>query len=60
MNISTKKHKYILWDGSKLYFKNSHEEEEMIVLGAINTRKGKLTRAQKLKAVQFTNEWIVI
>ena len=59
MIISTNKHKYLLWDGSKLYLKSSHDEEP-IVLGAINTRKGQLTRVQKLKAVQFTNEWIVI
>jgi len=31
-----------------------------LLLGKINTRTGRLTRVQKLKAVQFTGEWVTI
>ena len=49
--------KLVLWDGKELFLK-IQATDEVVTLGAINTRNGQLTRVQKLKAVQFTGEWI--
>ena len=51
--------KLILWDGKELFLK-IQTTDEIVTLGAINTRNGQLTRVQKLKAVQFTGQWIEI
>ena len=55
---STNNKKLILWDGLWLYLKLPETESQL--LGAINTRKGGLRKSQKLKAVQFTGQWIEI
>ena len=49
--------KLVLWDGKELFLK-IQATDEVVTLGAINTRNGQLTRVQKLKAVQFTGQWI--
>lgn len=54
MVISSDK-KQVKWDGKYLYLRVNGTERK---LGKINTRKGALTRAQKLKAVAHTNEWV--
>ena len=56
---STNNKKSILWNGKELFLKFK-ATDETILLGAINTRNGQLTRVQKLKAVQFTGQWIEI
>ena len=56
---STNNKKLVLWNGKELFLK-FQATGEVISLGAINTRNGQLTRVQKLKAVQFTGQWIEI
>ena len=56
MVISTEdKERYVKFDGEHLYLKVNNEIRK---LGTILTRKGGLTREQKLKAVANTGEWI--
>lgn len=50
--------KRIKWDGIILYLKTP--DGKVTLLGSITTRKGGLTRAQKLKAVEHTDNWIEI
>ena len=49
--------KQIKFDGHNLLLK---VDDNVKVLGNIATHKGQLTRAQKLKAVQFMGQWIEI
>jgi hypothetical protein len=49
--------KEIKYEDDLLYMKCG---QTVIILGKINTRKGNLTRTQKLKAVQYNGEWVVI
>ena len=56
---TTDNKKFILWNGKELFLKFQNNDE-IIALGAINTRKGGLRKSQKLKAVQFTGQWIEI
>ncbi len=56
---STNNKKLVLWNGKELFLK-FQATGKVITLGAINTRNGQLTRVQKLKAVQFTGQWIEI
>jgi len=51
------KKKLIKFDGHNLLLK---VDGKVHYLGGIATHKGQLTRAQKLKAVQFTGQWIEI
>lgn len=54
--------KFIMWDSRsrKLYLKKDWHSEDITVLGGINTRKGRLTRVQKLQAVQHSDKWIEV
>lgn len=52
----TKKH--IMFDGKLLYCRLDSKHSE--TLGTITTRKGALTREQKLKAVANLGEWVEI
>ena len=47
--------KYVRFDGRHLYLKI---DGRVRLLGTINTRKGALTREQKLKAVARAGEWV--
>jgi len=49
--------RYLKYDNKHLYLKVN---EQVRNLGLITTLKGKLTRAQKLKAVAHTGQWIEI
>lgn len=49
--------KWIRYDGLNLWIK---QDGNTILLGPITTKKGNLTRAQKLKAVANTGEWIEV
>ena len=49
------KRKLIKFDGQNLFIKI---DNKVHLLGGITTRKGQLSRVQKLKAVQYTGEWI--
>lgn len=49
--------KQIRYDGLNLWKK---QNGDTILLGPITTKKGNLTRAQKLKAVANTGEWIEV
>jgi hypothetical protein len=51
--------KYIMWDGKSLYIRYDGSAETT-ELGSIKTRKGNLTREQKLKAVANTRQWVEI
>jgi len=57
LNSKTKIVKQVKFIEGKLYLKVN---ETVIELGEINTRKGKLTRVQKLRAVAALGEWINI
>lgn len=47
----------IKYENHLLYLKIG---EQTIVLGKINTKQGKLTKSQKLKAVEFKGQWVTI
>jgi hypothetical protein len=49
--------KTVRFDGFFLYIK---ENGTIKTLGKINTRNGGLTKEQKLRAVQFSNEWVEV
>lgn len=49
--------KFVRYDGEQLFLRR---DGEVICLGIITTRKGGLTRAEKLQAVARKNEWIKI
>jgi len=49
--------KLLKFDGHDLLLK---VDGKVRCLGSITTHKGQLTRAQKLKAVQYTGQWIEI
>jgi hypothetical protein len=50
--------KLVCWRDNKLYLKLPDGTEEC--LGGIRTRKGGLTRVEKLKAVAANGDWIAI
>jgi hypothetical protein len=45
----------VRFDGTYLYLKVGEQESK---LGFITTRKGRLTREQKIKAVAARGEWV--
>lgn len=49
--------KTVKFDGQFLWLKDHSKEQK---LGEITTRKGQLTRAQKLKAVANTGQWVKV
>lgn len=49
--------KLVKFDGHNLLLK---VDGKVQMLGGIRTRKGQLTKTQKLKAVQYTGEWVEI
>jgi len=55
MAILTDDRRYLKYDGKFLYLKVNGQVRN---LGLVTTLKGKLTRAQKLKAVAHTGQWI--
>ena len=59
--MSPNNKRFLKWDRESecLYLRIS-EEGKPVNLGGIRTKKGKLTQEQKLRAVQFTNEWVEI
>ena len=57
LNSSKKVIKFIRFLDNKLYLK---EDSKVTELGLITTRKGALTRVEKLKAVAASGEWIEI
>ena len=57
MAISTNDKRYLKYDGVHLYL---HIDGQVRKLGTILTKKGKLTREQKLRAVAHINEWVEI
>lgn len=57
MVTTTSDKRYLKYDDKHLYLKVNGQERK---LGLITTHKGKLTRAQKLKAVARVGEWVEI
>lgn len=58
-NRSNKIQKQIKFAGNKLFLLiRDSSEEKPIELGTITTKKGNLTRQQKLKAVAADGDWI--
>ena len=49
--------KLIKYENQLLYCKY---DKFVTLLGNINTKKGKLTKSQKLKAVQLEGQWVEI
>lgn len=47
--------KLLLFDGTYLYLQY---DNNVWCLGTINTRKGRLTKSQKLKAVASIGKWV--
>lgn len=57
--LAIPKKKAIKFSEGNLYLKDL-VTGEVSELGIITTLKGKLTRAQKLKAVEYTGQWVNI
>lgn len=51
--------KFVKYEAGELYLRVSNDGK-VNLLGSISTRKGGLTREQKLKAVATTGEWVQI
>jgi hypothetical protein len=49
--------KFLKYKDQILYLKT---KEQITTLGTINTKKGHLTKSQKLKAVQVEGQWVEI
>jgi hypothetical protein len=57
MVTSANNKRYLKYNDKYLYLKI---DKQVLKLGSITTLKGKLTRAQKLRAVARTGEWVEI